>query len=215
VSQMGTNESTSRQCGRGFLIGCFMHSWHDPDEDHYRSQVESLLKSGFIDEQTRQTALDTYSDRFDWQHSYCEIGWFRLEILFDVLGSPRWHHTHLEDLPNTVGVQFLVNRVVWNGLPRVVVDWWIRLTAPQLGQPVLSRGAVSRFASRARARYSPTCRTNLDLYYLSLRDVEAEVELPPWLSQLLREEGVGIAPGSFDFSGVRDWATSTLQTSSG
>lgn len=215
MSETGTNERTSRQCGSGFLVGCFMHGWHDPDEDHYRSQVESLLRSGFIDEQTSQTALNTYSDRFDWQHSYCEIGWFRLGVLFDVLGAPRLHHMYLEDLPSTAGVQFLVNRVLWNGLPRFVVDWWVRLTVPQLRQPVLSGAAVRRFASRQRASYSPTCRTNLELYYLSLQDLEAEVELPPWLSQLLREEGVGIAPSGFSVEEkIRDWATSALRTSS-
>jgi|AACY02.16.fsa_nt_gi hypothetical protein len=204
---MTKRSSNARQCGDTVLIGCFAHSGHSPDDDYYRSQIEMLFQRGFIDEQTRRTELKR---EFDWQHSYCSFSWYRLETVFRVLGAPRWMYAPINEVKQLGNLP-----TKWWGGPRIfLLNLWFRLTAPRLMRPVVSRRAVRRFKARQRSRYSPTCRTNLALYFESVIDLEAEVELPQWFSRLLREEGLGGPPEVLSLtSEAEDWAVSEVRAS--
>jgi len=209
---MGGQRGEPPRCGSAYLIGCLVYSWHDPDKDHYRLQIEGLFERGLIDEHIRHVALETYSDRFNRERTYCTISWERLETVFSVLGTPPWHHIPFDEPPRGRGRRFLVEAYISRKLPWFVVNLLFRMLSPGLSQPTLSKQTVSRFKTRQRSRYSPTCRTNLALYFESLEDLEAEVALPEWADRLLREEGVGITPNSFDSARVvREWTTSEVR----
>ena len=173
-----------KECGDGYVAGCFARVWHQPDYDYQFAVINELFNQGRISAAIRDEALTVNrpGQNVYWgdvRFCLCPF-WEPLYILYEGLTAPRWAYRRRTYWSAWLEVATFMEKI----LRGLVSPYWRSRPVP--------RKLLKDFRERKKASYDTQCRHRSGEYFDALDDLLSYVTLPKDMVEDLQRAGVGV-----------------------